>query len=1215
MQKFTYLFAVIFFLLVSCQPSAHDPFEEEEGENEFSKQEAIQGAIDYYKRTSSDIETGEIPYDKLLKAIDIGRERVAERTKLRSGPGSITSPVWRERGPNNRGGRTRAIMIDSMNHNRIWIGSVSGGLWRTEDITQTDPQWQKLGIYFENLSISDICQDPNDFTTIYVSTGESYYGDIPQGTGIFKSTDDGATWTLMPSTTGTFNALAEINEIYIHTNGDIYALTSQGGLLRSQDGGNVWEKVAGLGINSATNDNFHDFYFSQVNQTFYACNSVDIMKSTTGNRNEWFSIGRSGMGFMDNVSRVEMAICPSDPDMIYAIGNVGGFSSNTFVTKDGGATWSSRSVPEIFGGYGQASYDLDIAVDPFNCSRILAGGVDLSESTFQAFSWHAIVDIHPDQHNITFDPDIPDRILFSNDGGIWFSTNGGANTVDKSQGYVTTQFYCSSIHPDAGSPYIIGGTQDNNSLIIEETGLSPSRVAIGGDGMFCFIDQVDPRIQIVSYQGGQYSLSTNGGQSFGFGASIDGEFVNRSGYDSRAHILYGQLNDPPAPNPDTDFFRWQVSQQGSGLVDNCDISNFEINVSAVLADPNVPNRIYFGGNGGIVLRIDNANQGTSFTATKFADLPSGAEVSCIYMDKQTSNDALISLFSFGASLENIWMTKNAGADWVSIEGDLPDLPVRWAIFDPADHDKAMIATNAGVWATDDIDGANTHWIPTNPDNGLPFVRTDMLLLRDSDKVVLAATYGRGMMTTDVFATPAAVIVTQPIAYKGQSVLIDGTSSVNAESYLWDLGDSNTSTEAKVNHVYEAPGNYTIKLTINGSLVQTKKISILPYLPAPYQEGEPGYAGDFETTPEHFAGYSQAGSSFSLGISDKPGKDGTHSGTKAWVLDPNNNLYQNNSRAELYTPMYDLTTPALYELKFWTKFAVENRNDGFQIEYSLNGGATWTQLGTKDDTGWYNYHNTNLSDGAFPVGKSYFTNAQLTWTQYIKDVSFLVGQATVSFRFVFRSDDSGPAQGLAIDDFEVSKYDGELKTTITEFNADYTADQTITMNWTTGIEYLCQKISIWRSYSGIEYDSIKVLNAQGVTSTFPHSYTTTIPELKDVSYYYLKAINYSASIPGSYYEVYSDTIVVRRNVESDIVQHVVTNPFRDKIYVSFSSEINQAITARLFDMAGQLIREEVVIPNTVTYTMDGLDLLPGVYMFSIQIGEGETKSWKLLTMGN
>ena len=137
----------------------------------------------------------------------------------------------------------------------------------------------------------------------------------------------------------------------------------------------------------------------------------------------------------------------------------------------------------------------------------------------------------------------------------------------------------------------------------------------------------------------------------------------------------------------------------------------------------------------------------------------------------------------------------------------------------------------------------------------------------------------------------------------------------------------------------------------------------------------------------------------------------------------------------------------------------------------------------------------------------------------------------------------------------------------------------------------------------------------MTSTFPHTYTSLEPEIQDVVYYYLKAINFSPSIPGSYYEVFSDTIVVHRNVEDNIVQHVVTNPFRDKIYVSFSSEIKQTISARLFDMAGQLIREDVLIPNGVTYTMDNLDLIPGVYMFSIQIGDGETKSWKMLTMGN
>jgi hypothetical protein len=275
MQKFTYLFGILLFsLALFNMKSNHESFEGEEGENESSKKEAIQGAIDYYKKTASDIETGEIPYDKLFLAMEVGRERVAERNNMRD-VRDILNPVWRERGPNNRGGRTRAIMIDSANHNRIWIGGVSGGIWRTEDITQADVKWDKLGIYFESLSISDICQDPNNLSTVYASTGESYTGDV-RGAGIFKSTDDGATWTLLPSTEGANNSLSTVNEIYIHTNGDIYACTADGGLLRSQDGGDAWEKVAGITLNAQTSDNFHDFYYHPVNQTFYTCNDFDI---------------------------------------------------------------------------------------------------------------------------------------------------------------------------------------------------------------------------------------------------------------------------------------------------------------------------------------------------------------------------------------------------------------------------------------------------------------------------------------------------------------------------------------------------------------------------------------------------------------------------------------------------------------------------------------------------------------------------------------------------------------------------------------------------------------------------------------------------------------------------------------------------------------------------------------------------------------------------
>ena len=1212
MQKFIYLFIPFLLISISSCDQIRGPHESGEEEGPYSKQQRIDGAIEYTRMTSSDVETGEIPFDKYLKAIEEGERRVQAQINQRSGPGSIADPVWRERGPNNRGGRTRAIMIDKANPNRIWVGGVSGGLWRSEDITQDDPQWQKLGIYFASLAISDIKQDPNDLNTIYVSTGESYTGDVP-GAGIFKSTDDGATWALLPSTQN--SVMQTINEIHVHTNGDIYAATSNGGILRSQNGGTSWIKVLGSGMNGALSNNFHDFIFNATNQQFYTCNDNSIFRSATGNANDWVNIGSGKPGFPSNVNRIEMTICPNDPDIIYMIGAIGSFSSNTFFTNDGGENWTSRVIPAIFGDYGQAWYDLELTVDPTNCFRLLSGGVVLSESTFQALSWRDIAqNVHVDHHNITFDPNTIGRVYYGNDGGIWFSQNGGSGAVDKSGGYVTTQFYACAIHPAAGSPYCMGGTQDNNSLILEEPGLSSSRIARGGDGIFCFIDQNEPNIQIVSSQGGNYSLSTNGGQSFGVGATIDGAFINRSGYDNNANILYGQVNNQGGGN-DVDFFRWSIN---SGLVDYVDITtnNISLDVSAVMADPRVPNRIFFGGQGGQVWRIDNAHVPGQLqvSGVRVADFPGSASVSSIYMDSLTSDHILVSMFNYGSGLENLYVTYNAGADWVAIEGDLPDLPIRWAIFDPADHDKAMIATDAGVWTTDDINGASTHWVPSNPDNGMPFVRVDMLVMRNSDKVVLAGTYGRGLMTTDIFAAPAAVIVTQAIGYEGQSIKIDGSQSVNAENYQWNLGDNTTSTEPILNHTYSSPGVYTLTLTINGNVSKTKTIFILPYLPAPYQAGDANYAGDFDTQPEHFAAYNAQGTGFQRGSSSKAGKDGTHSGNAAWVLGINDNLYANNTRAELYTPMYDMTDPGLYELKFWTKYAVHYPEDGFQVEYSLDAGATWQQLGSKDDLNWYNYRNLTIADGAFPEGKSYFTNAQLNWTQYIKDVSDFSGQSKVSFRFVFRSDEDEPAQGLAIDDFEVTKYAGELKTTVTEFNGAYTSGQEITINWTTGLEYQCRQFLLERSYNGFEFEQIADIPAKGIVSSFPRQYETTDQNLRKVVYYRMHVINENEQF-NYYYDFYTDTIVLRRDIDANLVYFVRTNPFTDKIYVGFSSLMNQEITARLFDVSGKLVAEEVVNPHSIAYVMDNLDLIPGVYVFSIQIGDEEPKAYKLLTLGN
>ncbi|UGS23900.1 PA domain-containing protein [Flavobacterium channae] len=110
-------------------------------------------------------------------------------------PGDGTDNNWIERGPNNVGGRVRAIMFDpnDATYKRVFAGGVSGGLWVNNDIT-TNTAWTRVNID-ENLSVTAITYDPNSTSTFYLGTGESYVGGDVNGNGVWKSTDGGVTWT------------------------------------------------------------------------------------------------------------------------------------------------------------------------------------------------------------------------------------------------------------------------------------------------------------------------------------------------------------------------------------------------------------------------------------------------------------------------------------------------------------------------------------------------------------------------------------------------------------------------------------------------------------------------------------------------------------------------------------------------------------------------------------------------------------------------------------------------------------------------------------------------------------------------------------------------------------------------------------------------------------------------------------------------------------
>ncbi|MER3463749.1 MAG: hypothetical protein C4329_04350, partial [Chitinophagaceae bacterium] len=179
--------------------------------------------------------------------------------------------------------------------------------------------------------------------------------------------------------------------------------------------------------------------------------------------------------------------------------------------------------------------------------------------------------------------------------------------------------------------------------------------------------------------------------------------------------------------------------------------------SAIKVSPYTINRLFIGSTNGKVLKVDNAN--ATPTATDITGAGMAGYINCVNTSMNDNN--LVSVFT-NYGVNNVWVTSDGGTTWSAIDGNLPDMPVRWALFEPGRNDRLIIATEAGVYSTDQINGASTIWMPHTT---FPTVRTDMLKMRAGDSTVVAATHGRGLFTAKIsaFAAPQVSFLTTSTA--------------------------------------------------------------------------------------------------------------------------------------------------------------------------------------------------------------------------------------------------------------------------------------------------------------------------------------------------------------------------------------------------------------------------------------------------------------------
>ena len=819
-------------------------------------------AFDQEFEMTKDRKLGYIPTNRLVEAHDSIKESLKRSVWLRS---AIDGVKWIERGPNNVGGRTRALMFDPNDPTakKIWAGAIGGGLWYNNDITNEASSWLQDKEIMTNVAISALTFDPTNTQIFYLGTGLGYTDRI-RGAGMWKSTDAGNSWSHIASTG--VPDFEYIQKIKVTNQGTVIASTLTD-LFRSTNSGETW--------NSVLSGRFGDIEIASdgtIYSTKGAKSEGAIYKSTDDGLT-WADITPVTGGL-----RTELALAPSDANIIYAIadGGPGNIDIRYFKkSTDAGETWTDLAVPTYLNHTdpncgqttqhftrGQAFFDLILAVHPENPDVVFAGGIDIHRSTNGGRTWNNITQwtgscddfAHSDHHEFIFRPGYPNTFVSGNDGGIDYSPDAG-NAPDpefqrRVKDFNTVLLYSSASVNEIGSNQFLAGSQDNGTQQFTKHGMNAGNEVTPGDGAMCFIDPNNPDIQISSFVRNTYQLSTNRGLSFHTSLSndqVNGRFINPADMDFSTGILYSAVENDELGR----IFNIPSDPSGSLSKVTLDLGGNQI--STVKVSPHTSNRVFVGvssDEGGRIYQIDNAHTDTPTVTDITGDMDDGRGSYLRSIDIGASDDQLLITFSnYGAN--SVYTSNNGGDTWLNKEDNLPDIAVRWALFNPNERKQVLLATDLGVWTTNDITATNPGWETSN--NGLNSVRVDHLRYRPADETIFAATYGRGLFTSNVFATTvkADFKTDQIVGYVGVPVNFEDASLLPDEQWNWDFGDGGTSSLQNPAHTYQQPGTYDVSLSIASGIdseTKTAYVTILPTLPTPYLAAD---GGDFESNFDHF----------------------------------------------------------------------------------------------------------------------------------------------------------------------------------------------------------------------------------------------------------------------------------------------------------------------------------------------------------------------------
>ena len=671
-----------------------------------------------------------------------------------------TQANWEGIGPMNIAGRTLALAFHPIDSNIIFLGSASGGLWKTTSAGVGENAWERVNIGFPILAVSSIAISPEHPDIIYIGTGEMYnrietkpgvVNRLTRGTygfGILKSTDGGISWE--KSLDWAYEEMQGVQDLIINPLNTqvLYAATSIG-LMKSSDAGSNWGLIHDLPMAVDIEINPIDTNIIYVSYGSLFAEPAGIYRSLDGGNN----FKQLSIGIPSTYSgKTMLAIDPSSTNIVYASVANAFESVGLYKSNNDGESWvqvNNEDVADFQGWYAH-----DVVVHPNKPREVIQVGIDAWKSENGGFTMNQQTSwlnarfgknpvgqadgppnyVHSDIHQAIFHPLMDNTLFLATDGGVFVSKDGGQTYESRNGGLQTTQFYANFANSSTNKDLAIGGMQDNSTAIY--TGDVAWTKVLGGDGMSAAIDFENDNIIYGSAQFLNIFRSTDGGQSFKDIAPGAIEPIFSAPFElapSNPRVLYagGRFLFKSTDRGNT----WTTPNgnfldEGNSIL-AIGIAPYSFNRLLVSTTPNVTEQA------NVFSSIDGGSSWAKLTglpdriATDFAFHP------------ENENIAFITFGGFGSF--HVYQTMDGGENWFPIDNSLPDLPHNCILIDRERPENIYIGNDLGIYVSED-GGANWSLFM----EGLPEVVLAMhLSISPANQKLRVATHGNGIFQTDL----------------------------------------------------------------------------------------------------------------------------------------------------------------------------------------------------------------------------------------------------------------------------------------------------------------------------------------------------------------------------------------------------------------------------------------------------------------------------------